>query len=483
MIARNIPEFVVTFWATHELGAIFVPINAFGEGELLRFCISDTRPRVVIVDVERWQRLKPFLSQLLEAQAKTKGFVTGLVVVNRKGDQVPKDRPWTLRESEQDTQENAGVFDWDAVNRLYDTPYYSQLYDALPEVSPVDPEDDATILYTSGTTSLPKGVLSTQSQFGAATITTRYGSMRAFVRRQIVPPSPLEDPDAAARTLLCVPLFHVTGLSSGLMGTTQYGGRLEMMSSWSLSVALERIERLKLKTVLGIGFMVREVFMHGTPKQLASIESAGHGGASVSKRLPSEAQRARRGVFISNGLGATETNGAFSTNSADEYHARPDSTGLVAYGVEAQIVDPATLTVVPTGEVGELWIRSPGVAKGYWNRPQATKDAFLNDGWYRTGDVCRMDPDKYEPEYHWLYIVDRVKDMIIRGGENISCGMVEEAVYHHPAVQECAAVGFKDPKLGERVAVVLHVKKGSENVKEADIASVAAKALPKVSAA
>lgn len=149
--------------------------------------------------------------------------------------------------------------------------------------------------------------------------------------------------------------------------------------------------------------MVREIITTGTRAQLASLTTVAHGGASASKSLPAETQSSRPGALVGIGYGLTEVNGVAAALAADDYVERPDSTGLPPPGVELIIVDPDTLTAVPSGSPGELWIRGPGVAKGYWGRPEATAEAFLPDGWFRSGDLARIDAEGF------VYILDRVK--------------------------------------------------------------------------
>ncbi|KDN41436.1 acetyl-CoA synthetase-like protein [Tilletiaria anomala UBC 951] len=468
IIARNMPEFITSFWAIHELGAVVVPINAFGEGDLLTFCILDVDCRVVIGDVERLGKLQPFLPKLNESSKASGSSYSGLVVVPRRGDSVipAQSRAWS-------SGKQAGVYCWDELNATYSQPAFAKAHAQLPE-EPISVSDNASILFTSGTTSKPKGVLSTQSQHLSPLALVKAASARAYLRRGYTPPDPLKKENALT-ILILVPLFHTTALSSGIIANSKNGAFLHLLNGWNLQVALEKIEKFKVQGLLGIGFMMREIMTKGMPKQLATISAISHGGSSSSTSLPQEVQKARPGSLLGQGYGLTETNGVAAAIAGDDYSHRPASTGLPPPGVEVIIVDPNTLTQCPSGVAGEVWIRGPGVAKSYYNRPQATAEAFLPDGWFRSGDLGRKDLEGY------LYIVDRVKDMIIRGGENISCSMVEDAVYKHPAVQECAAVAFADERLGERVAIVVHTRSDAAKVSQEELEHVAAKNLPKAS--
>ncbi len=484
LIARNMPEFIAVFWACHELGAVCVAINAFSEGELLAFCIQDVDCRVVICDVERLDRLKgkahhpehlskatppgkDFFPQLLGQPDKYS--LQGFLVIGRIADTVvpPAQRAWG-------SGRMPHVNDYDELFQHYAAPAVAKLCENLVEET-ISPDDNATILFTSGTTNKPKGVLSSQRQHLSCLALAKAAAVRAFFRRKYTPPDPALDENASS-VLCLVPLFHVTGLLSGVLGATASGGAFHMMSTYDKSKAAAVIEKHQIQTLLGIGFMVREIITHAAPHQIQSLKSVSHGGASASRNLPDESQHARPGVFLGIGYGATETNGVAAAVAGDDYSSRPESTGLPPPGVELAIMDPDSLVAVPQGETGELWVRGPGVAKGYWNRPQANAEAFLPDGWYRTGDIARLDKEGF------VYILDRRKDMVIRGGENISCVMVENAIYQHPAVQECSVVPFACPQLGERVGAVVKLREdGKGKVQIEDLLAVAAKHLPKVS--
>jgi long-chain acyl-CoA synthetase len=163
-----------------------------------------------------------------------------------------------------------------------------------------------------------------------------------------------------------------------------------------------------------------------------------------------------------------------AATSADDYHAKPTGVGQPSLGIEAIVVEPSTgVKLTEVGAKGELWIRGPGRAKGYWNRKEATEEAFLADGWFRTGDVAYIDADGC------IFIVDRVKDIIIRGGENISTGQVENAIYNHKDVLDCAVVALPEPSLGERVAAVCVISQGVPLPSPKDVIAAAAKSLPR----
>ena len=236
LIARNMPEYVVTLWACHVLGAVFVPINAFGEGDLLAFCIDDVDCRVVICDVERLESLLP---KLLGEKKRSSASLQALVVIGRKADDIipTPARRWANGKMK-------GVQDWDELNALYAGAAMDKLCANLVDEE-ISPEDNATILFTSGTTSKPKGVLSSQSQHLACLFLAKAGVMRAFHRRGYPLPDPQIDANAG-RALCLVPLFHTTGLQSGVLGATSSGACLHLMSGGNLQKSIAIIEKHKI---------------------------------------------------------------------------------------------------------------------------------------------------------------------------------------------------------------------------------------------
>ena len=472
ILGRNHIDFVVAFWAVNVLGAVPALVNAFLEGEAMYACIRDVGCKVVIADVERVQRLEKSgcLRQLFEPFkgamddfGSTPGAHDGLagVVVQPRaiGGVVPKDqRPWTLG------RWGAKVFDADELQAKLGSPT------AIPAAQ-VSPEDLGAILFTSGTTGRPKGVCSTQRQFISSVLNSSYTSARAFVRRGVAPPvpDPFEDQPAI---LLMVPLFHSTGIQSTLLPYTLRGSRVVLLPRYSVDAAGAAIERYKAKLAIGIGFMTRELI--NSKYDLSSIQALSFGGSSAAKEIPAEFKRRFPSGLVGQGYGATESNGSAVGIAGDDFLARPTSTGLPPPTTDVVIMDEDTLTEVPRGSVGEVWLRGPGIALGYWGRPKANAETFVADGWYRTGDVGRMDAEGF------VYIVDRSKHIIIRGGENISGVEVENAVYEESRIIDCAAVPVPCERFGERVAVVCVPHSNCDQLPtEQDIIAKAAKVLPK----
>ncbi|KAK0540838.1 hypothetical protein OC842_000291 [Tilletia horrida] len=444
IISRNTPHFIVTAVATFILGALLTPINAFAEAPTLAYCIQDSNPRVVICDVERWHRLSKGdgSGDMLRALVKSAPALQALIV-----------SPWKsttyLPRSERDWLQSSSalaVADWDdAFERAAAYPPFR-----LPALRP---EDDAMIMYTSGTTGMPKGVLSNQRQImGIMAIVTLHLA-RGLIRRGQEPPLPpgpeVVSEDECPSGLLLSPLFHISAMF-GWISATLRGSKMVFLPGYSAQGAIEAIKRERVKAISAVGFMVREIFSQAKEGELDSIEAVSHGGASSASDIPAGIQKRAPGAISANGYGATELSGLIVAAVADEYVAHPGTIGHPLPSVEVRVLDPDTGRIIDDDTPGELLIRSPCNAKGYWRKPKETAAAFLQDGFFRTGDLVRRDA-----ESGYLFLVDRIKDMIIRGGENISCAAVETAVYADSRVLECAAVGIPDDRLGERVAIVI----------------------------
>ncbi|KAN0060984.1 hypothetical protein ACQY0O_006718 [Thecaphora frezii] len=219
------------------------------------------------------------------------------------------------------------------------------------------------------------------------------------------------------------------------------------MPKYSVDAAARLIQQHRVRSILGIGFMVREIITSN--HRLESLRSVMFRGSTSSKEIPREAKKKLADGYVGQGYGATETNGGVCGLGVDDFVARPTSTGLPPPVCRVLVMNPDTHTEVGPGEVGEVWISGPCIALGYWGRAAATSEVFTQDGFYRTGDLGRKDADGF------LYILDRSKHIIIRGGENISGPQVEDAIYADERILDCVAVPVPDERLGERVAVVV----------------------------
>jgi long-chain acyl-CoA synthetase len=424
---RNLPEWSVAFWGASAAGAVVVPLNAWWTGEELQYGLSDSGTKVLVADADRAGRVAEHLAELPDLEQT--------IVVASKGDARPE-----------------GMLAWeDVLGELPETI-------DVPEVT-VATDDDATIFYTSGTTGRPKGALGTHRNICTNPISLFFVNVRNATRTGVDVLAGGTDQNSY---LLSVPLFHATGCHSILVANILAGGKLVMMYRWDAGPALALIERERVTTFGGVPTMVMQVLDHPdfATTDTSSIKGVGYGGAPAPPELVRRVQEHFGSTPASNGYGLTETSSLSTMNSGADYLAKPDSVGPPVPVVTVKVVDPDG-NEVATGDTGELWIKGPNVVKGYWNRPDATAESF-SDGWLHTGDVARRDEEGF------VYIVDRAKDMLIRGGENVYCVEIESVLYEHPAVAEAAVIGIPHAVLGEEVGAVVHLRRGM-SATEADL--------------
>ena len=421
---RNYPEWPVAYWATVAIGAIIVPLNAWLTGAELAYALADSGSRILFADAERSAAIAPHRGELPKLEC--------LVTVRPSGE-LPVSKRAT------------GDLSWSAL-----APTGADTV-ALPEVA-LDPEDAAAIYYTSGTTGHPKGALLSHRNICVNQVTGVYLRARTEFRYGRTPQPPAEQ----MGQLISVPLFHVTGSIAMLIGSTIQGSKLVFMRRWNPEEAIRLIERERLYSFGGVPSMPLQVIespifgQHDT----SSVKAVLFGGAPPSPELAARIRAVFPQASASNGYGLTETSGVATVNVADDYLAKPGSAGVPAPVNQVKIVHPDDLHELPAGEIGEIWIRGPQVFQGYWNNPEATANTLV-DGWLRSGDLGYLD------EEGSLFVVDRAKDMLLRGGENIYCIEVENALFSHPDVLDAAVVGMPDPVLGERVAAMVQLRAGS----------------------
>jgi long-chain acyl-CoA synthetase len=415
---RNYPEWLLIYWACVCMGVAVVGMNAWWVAEEIDYAIKDSTPKVIFCDGERLVRL----TERPETAA-------GIPIVATRIDTLP-----------------AGIIPWSEVIAKDGV---------LPEI-PVDPDDDACIFYTSGTTGFPKGAQLTHRGCVSNLFSLMFsGQVTALATAEATGVFP--DPAAPPPTpiaLLTTPLFHVTANNCGAYAVTAAGGKLVLMYRWDPKVALTLIEGEKVTSMSGVPVMSRELITHPDfeSHDLSSLMSLGGGGAQLPPDLVGKIDSTVKTARPNTGYGMTETCGIITAISADFFVDKPASAGPAMPDYETKCVDDEGATV-PTGGVGELWVRGAQVIKGYLNRPDATADS-ITDGWLHTGDIARVDEDGF------IFIVDRKKDMVLRGGENVYCAEVEACLYRHPAVAECSVFGVPDERLGEEVAAAIYPRPG-----------------------
>ncbi len=406
---RNNPQWLLAFIGTVLAGGIVVPMNSWWTTEELEYGLEDCGAKIVVVDPDRAARIEPFR----EKQGLT------LVGVGDFGDQPVADFMGLAAEFE----------------------------GSEPTASEAKPDDDACIMYTSGSTGHPKGAVQTHRSVLAALFSWL---LLGSASNKVAPPEGEKFPPA---TLMSVPLFHATGSHSLFMLSLIVGRKIVLIHKWDVQEAMRLIEAERITNFNGVPTMSAELQAAAadSPYDLSSLKEIYAGGAA---RPPDQVKKITdrfKGSSAGIGYGLTETNALGSVNSGAFYLAKPGSAGRPVPAVtEFKVVDESG-NELPAGERGEVCIKSPANVRGYWNKPEATAEAFRG-GWFHTGDVGYIDEDGF------VFIVDRIKDIIIRGGENISCIEVEAAIYQHDAVVEAAVFGLPDERLGEIVgaAVVLH---------------------------
>jgi len=445
IVMRNLPEWIMAFWAATLAGAIVVPLNAWWSGEELHYGLEDSGSKVAFADTERAERLRPFLGGLSDLGA--------LIVADEH--RTEPSGPLEVREP---GGGGAPVPEW---------PFALALGAVDEAASPpditIDPEDDATIFYTSGTTGRPKGAVGTHRNMMTNLMSLFFINTRGSMRFGTAALEPTADKNQPA-FLLSVPLFHATGCHSVMVSNIAAGGKIVMMHHFDPERALELIERERIGTFGGVPAMVMQVLdsPNFSKFDTSSIRGVSYGGAPAPPDLVRRIREAWPIGQPSNGYGLTETSSVTSMNSGGDYVARPESVGPpvpvcdVAVVPEDFAADEPDDTIPRGPDVrGELWIKGPNVVRGYWNRPEETAKTFSR-GWLHTGDVARLDDDTF------IYIVDRAKDMIIRGGENVYSVQVEAALFEHPAVADCAVIGVPEPTLGEEVGAVVVLRPGAK---------------------
>ncbi|MDP1554912.1 MAG: class I adenylate-forming enzyme family protein [Hyphomonas sp.] len=413
---RNYPEWMLIYWACVSTGIAAVGMNAWWTAEEMAYGLEDSAPKVLFLDAERLVRLqeRPELAR----QQRLVGVRMPSSVL--------------------------GVTSWSEVIAQGG---------AMPDVV-VDPDSDACIFYTSGTTGAPKGAQLTHRGCVANLFNMMYaGASSALAMQRATGLEPPATPPVPV-TLITTPLFHVTANNCGAYAATAAGGALVLMYRWDAGEALRLIARERVSGMSGVPVMARELINHPdfATTDTSSLLALAGGGAQVPPDLVHKIEAKVATARPGTGYGMTETCGIITSISGDFFVDKPDSAGPAMPNFEVKCVDDDGKTV-PPGQVGELWVKGSSVIKGYINRPDATASS-ITDGWLHTGDIARID------EHGFIFIVDRKKDMVLRGGENVYCAEVEAVIYRHSAIAECCVFGVPDERLGEEVGVAIVLKAG-----------------------
>ena len=406
---RNFPEWIIAFCATTAIGGIAVAMNSLWNPEEMAYGLKDSGATILFADQERIDRIK-----------QIKGGIKAQVVSVRADDKG----------------------EYPDLNKLLDNHQNSN----MPLPGP-KPEDIATLLYTSGSTGHPKGVASCHLNITTALLGWELDGQAGMMVNQIEPPV-LEHQPA---TLLAVPLFHATGSHAVFLQSFRNQRKIVSMYKWDPSLAAELIQREKITSFIAPAAMTGDLVQEArkTDRDLSTLASVGGGGAPRAPEQVKNIHDSFEKAMPGTGWGMTETNAIGTGIGGQDYLDHPASSGRCSIVNEIRVVNDNG-DQLPPKERGELQIRGSTVFKGYWDKPEANAEVFTSDGWMKTGDVAYIDDEGY------LYIVDRIKDLVIRGGENIGCGEVEAALLEHPEILEASVYAVPDERLGEEVGATFY---------------------------
>ena len=397
----NVPEFVLAYFGILKAGLTMVPVNPLLKRDELRYHLSDS-DSVMLIHA---------------GSAEAAAALTGLPGI----------------ESVIVTPATAGGPGPDADSGPAGTPFAALLTaDADPDIHPGAADDTAVILYTSGTTGRPKGA--ELSHFQLYMTCTLGGQTFGTLPDDI--------------SLAVLPLFHVYGLSSILNGATRYGRTVALLERFSAEAVLDAIERDRVTIMAGVPTMYHELAEADIAgRDLGSLRIGSSGGAAIPVSVLRRFE-AKYKITVLEGYGLSESASTVTVNPGAASR-KFESIGKPLWGIELRIVDPDDQPLPPDpGHIGEIALRGHNITKGYYKRPEETAEALRN-GWFHTGDLGYVDDDGF------VFVVDRKKDLIIRGGFNVYPREVEELLYRHPAVLEAAVVGRPDPRLGEEIAAYI----------------------------
>jgi long-chain acyl-CoA synthetase len=414
---RNYPEWLLIYWACACIGAACVGMNAWWTAAEMAYGMKDASAKVLFADGER-------IARILEQPE----MLGDTILVATRVETLP-----------------AVAVAWSEVIVHGGD---------MPDVT-IDPDSDLSIFYTSGTTGSPKGAELTHrscvNNLWNMMFAGQAQTLATMRATGVTAPSAAPPPPS---TLVTTPMFHVTANNCGAYATTAAGGKMILMYRWDAGEALKLIERERCTSAGGVPVMARELIAHPDfgKYDTSSLQAVGGGGAQLQPDLVAKIDSAVATARPNTGYGMTETSGIITAISGDFFVDKPESCGRAMPSFDVMVVDDDG-KALPEGERGELWVKGASVIKGYINRPEATAES-ITDGWLHTGDVAYLDKDGF------IYIVDRKKDMVLRGGENIYCAEVEAALHKHPAVAECSVFGVPDPRLGEEVGVAVVLRPG-----------------------
>lgn len=424
---RNYPEWMSGFIAIVSIGGVVVPVNSWGKPADVAFTVEDAGARLVICDQQRYDGIAERMAEL------------GIRALVARPDN--PDDPASLQS------------------------FVDACDTAAPEPVALDGNDLAMIMYTSGTSGKPKGAVSTHRAICQALYNMECAAIAAAMTNGDLVGAMLER-GFEPTSLLAVPLFHVSGCHAQFLSNLRAGRRIVMMYKWDVGRALRYIEEERVTGIAAAPAMVLDLLESPgfAETDTSSLFSVGVGGAATPQRVRSLLRDKIPQNFSGTGYGMTETNAQGASLTGRAFHARPGTAGFPHPVCEICITDEEG-TDLPAGEAGEIWVRSVTNIREYWNRPEANASEFRH-GWLKTGDIGYLDDDGF------LFLADRAKDMVIRGGENIYPIEVENELLEHTSVHEVAVVGLPHERWGEEVAAVVCLHEGA-SLDEAELVEFA----------
>ncbi len=420
---RNYPEWLAAYIGVVTIGAVVVPVNSWGQPAEVAYILEDCDARLAFCDQQRYDGLAGRIDQ----------SALELVIA----------RP-------------------DKADDAHGLPAFVRGHGgAAPQQVAIEGDELAMIMYTSGTSGKPKGAASTHRAICQAIYNMECAAMAAAMTNGELIGAMLER-GFEPTSLLAVPLFHVSGCHAQFFANLRGGRRIVMMYKWDVDRAIEYIEQERITTLAAAPAMVLDLLESARfpAADTRSLFSLGIGGAATPPRVRALLQEHLPQNFSGTGWGMTETNAQGASVTGKAFIEKPGTAGFPHPVVQFRICDESGVQM-PSGATGEIWVRSPANIREYWNRPETNAEEIV-DGWLKTGDIGYIDEDGF------LFLADRAKDMILRGGENIYPIEIENALIEHTAIKEAAAIGLPHERLGEEVAVVVHLHAG-ESLREEDV--------------